>query len=252
MAYVATSNGMIYAMPTNGSSTSTPSAYVSPGGSLAGLAWLDNRLYVAMLALAGSSGGYVAVYPDHVQHNSSSTVPTMELALTDEPLVSVGYNPYGVRALGGRVYITYTNSSSKPGSGYVDVYDPCGCKSLRRIINRDNLSIPFGMYQNIDGIPTRNDSRSDESCGDQRDKDDDSDDNVGELFVGNAGTGYISKFTKSEDSKCFEYIDTVKNRHNATLITDGIMGIVRHDNKLYYVCSSDGGNIGSLGVMYRD
>ena len=166
---------------------------------MAGLAWLGKKLYVA-----AHDKNFVAVY------NGT----TMELGLADDALSAVGYKPYGLKALGDLLYISYTNMSTRQGAGYIDVYDPCKCETLKRIINRDNLSIPYGMFWRE------------------------------ELCVGNAGSGYISQFN---DEK--EYTTNVQNRSGGDVVIDGIMGITGSDGMFYYVASSDGGTIGSLGVM---
>ena len=204
--YVASSGGSVYilggappASPTTASSG--PQVHVTPGGVLAGIAWHKGKLYVAAY-----DAGYVGAY------NGT----TLELAIKDDALMAVGYKPYGVRCLEGLIYITYTNMSIRQGAGYVNVYDPkCG-GGLRRIINRSNLSVSYGMFLQED-----------------------------QLNVANSGTGYISIFSRDE----YCYTHNVRNSSGGDVVLDGIMGITQVKEKLYFVMSSDSGKVGSLGVM---
>ena len=202
--YVASANGNVYKVTGD-----TPAIYVSPGGLLTGVAWMDDHLYVV-----DNQGGYVAVYAD-------SDPTKMATALADDALFSVGYKPYGIRTLGCRVYITYSNMSTRQGAGYIDVYDAKKCSNLIRIINRENLSLAYGLTCGTDQV----------------------------LVVGNAGSGYISQFAL----ECQEatYTTNLKNLSGGTIVLDGVMGMERCGDKIYYVASSDTGGIGSMGVLER-
>lgn len=223
--YIASANGNVYTNSTvmSGSgqqSTATPMPYITVTGVVAGLAYHKGKLYVA-----AHDAGYVGVYDTcgtvTNMVSNSTAMRTPELLLRDEPLNSVGYKPYGLRCLDGKIYITYTNMSTRQGSGYVSVYDPSNCKcGLKRIINRDNLSIPYGLFMTGD-----------------------------DLNVGNYGSGYISVFTHGH-----KYSHNVQNEHGGDVVTDGIMGIARacedgDRDEWYFVQASDAGRIGSLGIM---
>ncbi len=199
--YVASANGSVYKLTGD-----TATIYVSPGGLLTGVAWFDDRLYVV-----DNQSGYVAVYTD-------GDTSKAERALIDEALFAVGYKPYGIRVLGCRIYITYSNMSARQGAGYVSVYDPKKCSDLVRIINRVNLAIPYGLVERETG-----------------------------LMVGNAGSGYISQFMVDRDIAV--YTLNLQNPTRGDIVVDGIMGMERCGNRIYYVASSDTGNIGSMGVL---
>lgn len=204
--YVASAGGNVYMLgDVASSSTMMPKIHVSPGGMLGGVAWHKHKLYVAVY-----DAGYVAVY------NGT----TMELTLKDDALMAIGYKPYGVRCIGKKIYITYTNLSMRQGAGYVNVY-AAGCKGgLHRVISRANLSMPYGVFAS--------------------DGDDSS------ISVANAGTGYISTFSSEY---CYMYNE--RNTYEGDIVLDGIMGTAQVDRKTYFVTSSDGGRVGALGVLRR-
>ncbi len=185
--YVASEDGTIYSYP-----DMTP--FISPGGMLGGLAWHKDKLYVAAF-----TAGYVKVY--------SGTTEVQGIA--DNALFSFGYKPYGIRTLENKIFITYMRQITKLGYGYVNVYNP-HCSSLERIINRSNLSMPYGL-EIIDGC---------------------------ELLVSNFGTGKISVFNSDH-----QFIRDIIQ------VNDGIMGISYNNGVLYFVAANDGGAMGSMGFI---
>lgn len=200
--YVASSGGSVYIMGNVSSSgASSPQVHVTPGGVLAGIAWHKGKLYVAAY-----DAGYVGIY--------SGT--TLEMAIKDDALMAVGYKPYGVRCLDELVYITYTNMSTRQGAGYVNVYNPkCGGE-FKRIINRSNLSMSYGMFLEEEL-----------------------------LNVSNSGSGYIGIFSQEEH----HYRRNIQTLEGGDIVLDGIMGMTKIKDKVYFVMSSDSGRIGSLGFL---
>lgn len=196
--YVASQNGTIYTVSRN---VTTPTTYVTVSGSLEGLAWLKDLLYVSV-----SDRGYVGVFRDKVPI----------LSIVNDGLFSFGYRPFGVRALDGRIYITYSNRSTSVGSGYVDVYSPkCGEHGEPiNLINRDVLAYPYGLAM-LDGI----------------------------LLVGNRGTGRIWSFDKNTGER-------VEGNESVTKsVNDGLMGMVLKDDLIYFVAANSNGIMGSVGVI---
>jgi uncharacterized protein (TIGR03118 family) len=62
-----------------------------------------------------------------------------------------GYAPFGIQALGGRIYVTYAKQDADreddvagAGRGFVDVYSPGG-RLRRRLIKRGRLNAPWGL-----------------------------------------------------------------------------------------------------------
>lgn len=217
--YVASTNGSVYKIESD-----KATVHVTPGGMLTGVAWLDGYLYVVE-----NQNGFVAVYKDNGTTATSGITPNSQMikASQDKPLFSVGYKPYGIRALGSRLYITYSNMSAKQGAGYVSIYEHSECGDLTRLINRENLSIPYGIAE------IENEERKERS-------------NI--LLIANNGSGYLSQFSLCEDRAI--YTTNLRNISDGDFVVDGIMGLAQCDDRIYYVASADGGKIGSMGVFY--
>ena len=283
--FVGSMNGNVYKLVTG----STPQIYVSPGGNVMGIATLNGKLYVAIQSLSTTvntmSGmavntttnttsvrGVIYVYnannhPVHPVQMNQATTLVPEKRLMDTDLAIAGYQPYGLKAIGGYLYITWsppsvtlntmnaststTNtsntsissimSSCKQGFGYVSVYDP-ECDRLVRIINRSNLSSPYGIVS-----PSISDYRKRYTDLAER------------LYIGNKGTGSISIFSSSnsrsnsKQTNCkYSYMRDVSTPYGGILVNDGLMGmdIHRKSGDIYFVAAIDNGNMGLLGIMY--
>jgi hypothetical protein len=137
--------------------------------------------------------------------------------IMDKPLADVGYMPYGIREINNKIYITYTNKVKQAGDGYVDVYTPkCG---LKRLINRGPLNIPYGLSFSQN-----------------------------KLLVSSFGNGQTSVYDHDEH-RSVEYLMPLENNSGGAYVYDGIMGTFVDNDKLYFVCNSDSGKIGALGVL---
>jgi uncharacterized protein (TIGR03118 family) len=78
-------------------------------------------------------------------------------AFTD-PTLPAGYAPFGIQAIGNRIYVTYakqdpsmTEEVPGPGRGYVDAYMPNG-RLLRRVASRGALNAPWGIAMAPEGF----------------------------------------------------------------------------------------------------
>src|SRR5437868_14658202 len=126
--FVSTTEGVIYKL----CGGEAPQVYITPGGYLAGLAWLHGKLYVAVQSMTVNTNGTVTnvgtsnvgafvningVIMNNVVSNvvsnglvTNMTVPrgfvavysgkTQDKLLRDTDLASSGYQPYGLRAIG--------------------------------------------------------------------------------------------------------------------------------------------------------
>lgn len=126
--YIASRGGSVFSVET-GSSSTTAQNYVTIGGSLEGIAWHKNVMYVSV-----SDRGYVAAVKDGVPVRS----------IVNRPLFTFDYGPRGLRVLDGNLYITYSDMSTSVGSGYVGVYD-IKHGTLHNLIIRDALAHPYGL-----------------------------------------------------------------------------------------------------------
>jgi len=202
--YIASKGGVVYAH--NIDSSSTPTTFITVGGALNGIAWHKGKLYIT------SDNGMVLIY------NGTSKVGQ----ITDNALHTLGYRPFGIRALGKRIYVTYSNNNNiRPGFGYVNVISPkgcdSGCDSSTRLISRGNLSTPYGLALVND-----------------------------ELLVGNYGSGQISVFSLEG-----EYKHQISTDEHGVIVNDGIMGMIfcEESGRLYFVAANEAGAAGSLGYI---
>jgi uncharacterized protein (TIGR03118 family) len=91
-----------------------------------------------------------------------------------------GYAPFGIQALGGRIYVTYAKQDADAeddvggrGRGFVDVYSPNG-QLRRRLVKRGRLNSPWGLAR----APSNFGAFS------------------GDLLVGNFGDGAINAYSR--------------------------------------------------------
>jgi hypothetical protein len=196
--YVGSQNGNVYTIA-KGATTTTTYLTITGGGSIEGIAWLKGLLYISV-----SDRGYVGVYKNKVA----------VLSIMNDGLFSFSFKPFGIRALDGKIYITYSDSSSSVGSGYVDVYDPT-CKRLTNLIVRDALAYPYGLVM-LNGV----------------------------LLVGNRGTGRIWSFDKDTGERVEGPSENVTRSVN-----DGLMGMTLDDDIIYFVAANDNGMMGSVGTI---
>lgn len=63
----------------------------------------------------------------------------------------MGYAPFGIRAFGNRIYVTYAlqdeakmDDVAGPGHGFVDIFDTNG-RMIKRLISMGNLNSPWGL-----------------------------------------------------------------------------------------------------------
>lgn len=250
--YVANTLGNIYKLKEG----TAPQVYVTPGGYLAGITYLCGKLYVAvqstdvnnnngMTASTTSvavSRGFVAIYNGVTQENM----------LKDADLASAGYQPYGVKGIGDNIYMTWATLNTGPGRqgfGYVSVYSPWNGQIVR-IINRSNLSIPYGIVSRdlSDYIKTHKGNKESRiRCKKIK--------HIQTLNIGNKGTGSISSFENIESNGCdYQYTLDVSTSHGGILVNDGLSGMdmCRKTGNIYYVAANDNGRMGSLGVLYTD
>ena len=85
-----------------------------------------------------------------VQVFNSSFAPTTLSGNFTDPNLPAGYAPFGVKNLGGKIYVTYAQQSGGidevdgAGKGFVDVYDTNG-NLLSRVASGGTLNAPWGL-----------------------------------------------------------------------------------------------------------
>jgi len=113
------------------------------------------------LGMAGSSQLLYATDFYHARvdvYDSSFQPMSLPAGAFSDPSLPAGYAPFGIQAIGNRIYVTYakqdpsmTEEVPGPGRGYVDVYTPTG-RLLRRVASRGALNAPWGIALAPDGF----------------------------------------------------------------------------------------------------
>jgi uncharacterized protein (TIGR03118 family) len=126
-----------------------------------------------------------------------------------DPKLPAGYNPFGIQAIGGNIYVTFAKTqpgsddeAHGPGLGFVDVFDPSG-NLLHRIASHGVLNAPWGMTLAPAGFGAFS----------------------GALLVGNFGDGTINAFNAVHGG----YIGTLRGANHKAIAIDGLWGIAFGD-----------------------
>jgi uncharacterized protein (TIGR03118 family) len=125
-----------------------------------------------------------------------------------DPRLPHGYGPFGIRVLGGRIYVAYAKQDDEaedeiagPGFGFVDVYDLTG-HLLARVASRGDLNAPWGLAFAPDGFGPFG----------------------GDLLVGNFGDGHITAYRLDEHGRATDEGQLLVAPHHP-LVIDGLWGI---------------------------
>ena len=161
------------------------------------------------LALA-TSGGNSYLYASDFHNNaidvfnSSFTQVTLTGSFND-PSLPAGFAPFGIRAFGGQLYVTYAKQDAAkhddvacPGCGFVDVFNTDGT-FVRRLISMGALNSPWGL------------ARAPGNFGKFSN----------DLLVGNFGDGTINAF----DPITGVQLGTLDGTDGMPLINQGLWGI---------------------------
>ena len=122
-----------------------------------------------------------------------------------DPDLPPGYAPFGIAAIGGKLYVSYAQQDSAdvdhrtgPGRGFVSVFDTNGT-FVERLVSRGHLNAPWGMVQAPAGFGDFSNA----------------------LLVGNAGNGRINAY----DIATGDHLGTLGATHNKPLVIDGLWGL---------------------------
>jgi len=129
-------------------------------------------------------------------------------AFTD-PGLPDGYAPFGIRALGSTVFVTYAKQDEEhedevagQGLGFVDAYDTAGTL-IGRVAQRGQLNAPWGLAM----APAEGFGRF-----------------SGDLLVGNFGDGTINAYAPMANGH-FEYRGSLRGADGKPLVIDGLWAI---------------------------
>lgn len=170
--------------------------------------------------------------------DSTFTPTTLSGGFTDPNLPS-GYAPFGVKNLGGKIYVTYAQQSGVPGDidevdgagkGFVDVYDTSG-HLLNRVASGGTLNAPWGL------------TMAPSNFGDFSN----------DLLVGNFGDGTINVY----DPNSFAFLGQLLDVNGNPISIDGLWDLNfgnganggAKDN-LYFSAGLNGENDGLVGFLH--
>jgi uncharacterized protein (TIGR03118 family) len=122
-----------------------------------------------------------------------------------DPKVPAWYAPFGIRAIGNRIFVTYTgrapvNGNDSPTGGYVDEFDLDG-RLVSRVAGLGALNAPWGL------------ARAPRSFGRLG----------GDLLVGNFGDGRINAYRVVDGG--WRHDGSLVDRHGAQLAINGLWAI---------------------------
>jgi uncharacterized protein (TIGR03118 family) len=195
----ATEGGTImgWSPTVNGAAAVTAVDRSSSGAIYKGLATTGDKLYATDF-----HNGHVDVFDA-----SFNPVPG---GFTD-PKVPAGYAPFGIQALGGNIFVTYTQQDAAkkddvaaPGKGYVDEYTPAGAL-VAQVVNSGKKNAPLNAAWGLAMAPA--------------------DFSVfgGDLLVGNFGNGRISAYTQRGAK--WVYKGQLRLADGTPIAVDGLWGI---------------------------
>ncbi len=125
-----------------------------------------------------------------------------------DPTIPAGFAPFNVKAIGGKLYVTYAKQDANKeddvkgvGNGYVNVFNPNGTL-VKRFASQGTLNSPWGMAQAPDGFNQGS----------------------GAILIGNFGDGHINIFTKDGD-----YVGQLKDG-NTTISIEGLWSLTFPSN----------------------
>ena len=149
-------------------------------------------------------------------------------AFTD-PNIPAGFAPFGIHALGGKLYVTYAMQNSAkhddvagPGNGFVDVFNTRG-KLLKRFASGGGLNSPWAV-----------------TFGVGRD--------AGDILVGNFGDGRINVFN-SRGTSLGQLDDTSSQPITIDGLWDIETGVGKDKHTLFFSAGTNGEADGLFGTL---
>jgi uncharacterized protein (TIGR03118 family) len=180
----------------------------------------------AVLAVDNSAGGTGAVYKGlefgttaagnfiYATNFRAGTIDVFDstfapansklLGTFTDPDMKPGYAPFGIRNIGGNLFVTYAQQDAArhddvkgAGHGFVDVFDTDG-HLLQRFASRGFLDSPWGVALAPAGFGTY----------------------ANDILIGNFGSGAINAYTPSG-----KYVGPVTDRFGRSIVIPGLWGL---------------------------
>jgi uncharacterized protein (TIGR03118 family) len=197
------------------------------GASYKGLA-LAHSPFGPLLLGANFAAGRIDVF--------DSTFDRLNVPLLfHDPFLPLGYAPFNVAELGGRIYVTYakvnpTTGDDVPGigHGFIDVFTTYGA-FVKRLVSRGVLDSPWGLAIAPAHFGTF----------------------AGDLLVGNFGNGWINVFNPSTG----RFLGFLTDAHLRPIVIDGLWGLLVGDaaaggpDAVWFSAGPDGEAHGLVGLL---
>lgn len=153
-----------------------------------------------------------------------------------DPNVPKDYAPFGIQAIGGKIYVTYAEQNAQKhddipgyGHGYVDVFGPHGAL-LQRLVSQGPLNSPWGIALAPANFGTFSNA----------------------LLIGNFGNGWINAFDPTTGAA----LGFLEDSHKAPLAIDGLWGLAfgngvsaGRTNELFFTAGIQGEAHGLFGKL---
>jgi uncharacterized protein (TIGR03118 family) len=147
----------------------------------------EDAIYLGLTLAAVGAGHRLYAADFHnarVEMYDGSFDPIKKPGAFIDPGLPKGFAPFGIQAIGDRIYVTYAMQDAKaeeevtgPGLGYVNVFDVDGA-FVARVASRGSLNAPWGVAL----APAHFGAHSNQ------------------LLIGNFGDGKINAFSRAHDS----------------------------------------------------
>jgi uncharacterized protein (TIGR03118 family) len=245
-------SGTTFQVTQNGVSGGSAFIFASENGTLSGWSPAVNRTNAILAVDTGASGAvykglaiasYVGVtylYAADFRngrvdvYDSSWNKVTLPGGTFSDPSLPTGYAPFGIQAIGGRIYVAYaqraagsTEETKGANLGIVDVFDASGA-FMKRLVTGNGLNAPWGLAMapaNFGGASNL-------------------------LLVANFGDGKINAY--NADTGAFAGVLSKADR--TPIVIDGLWGIAfgngvnnQPTNTLFYTAGPDDEAHGAYG-----
>ena len=145
-----------------------------------------------------------------------------------DPTIPSGYAPFGIRSLGGQLFVTYAlqdadqhDDVAGPGHGFVNIFDTGG-QLVRRLASGGKLNSPWGIALAPSGFAQFS----------------------GTVLIGNFGDGTVQIYDPVSGS----WLGTLSDSHDEPIVIEGLWDIAFGNgvrggdaNRLYFVAGISGG-----------
>ncbi|MBZ5637169.1 MAG: TIGR03118 family protein [Acidobacteriia bacterium] len=167
-----------------------------------------------------------------------SFAPVVRMGAFVDPRIPTGFAPFGIRAIGGRIFVTYAKQDADQhddvagqGIGFVSVFDTEGT-FIARVGTRGQLNSPWGIAL----APT------------------DFGRFGGDLLIGNFGDGNILAYRMTDDMRRFTPAGQLRDQGGRIISIEGLWAIsfgngaaAGGTNQLFFTAGSDHEAHGSFG-----